>query len=432
MSASSTFILETLLTLCLLLFAAKIGGEVARRFGIAAVVGELMAGILLSPTLLGGLHVFGMQLIQVNDAVEMFAELGAILLLFLVGLETRFADFTKSGLQATIVAIGGVVVPFILGYYLVIFWGYPSNEALLVGAALTATSIAITVKVLKDIGRSRTKESGILIGAAVIDDVLGLIVLAIVLGLVGSGDLNLIDIGLITVKSVGFWLALTLFGVFGVAKLIDRMCPRDECLRYIDTEGELHGPRSPGNHCALKCDGAQEASAIAMCFGFAYLAGLAGLAPILGAFAAGMAIAETKILGTIQEVTEKINFLMAPLFFVVIGTYIDLTGLNADSLIFAAILIALAMIGKIIGCGLPLYLLNRDLPQAIIVGLGMMSRGEVGLIIAGIGATSGVFSNEVFSAVVLMVVVTTVVTPLALGQAYKRLRFFPPIASVPG
>jgi Kef-type K+ transport system membrane component KefB len=118
---------------------------------------------------------------------------------------------------------------------------------------------------------------------------------------------------------------------------------------------------------------------------------------------------------------------MAPLFFVVIGTYVNLTGLTVDSLIFASILISLAMIGKIVGCGLPLYLLNKDMPQAIIVGLGMMSRGEVGLIIAGIGATSGIFSNEVFSAVVLMVVVTTVVTPIALSQAYKRLSFTTPV-----
>jgi Kef-type K+ transport system membrane component KefB len=175
----------------------------------------------------------------------------------------------------------------------------------------------------------------------------------------------------------------------------------------------------PRPHCKLKCDGTQEASALAICFGFAYVAGLAGLAPILGAFAAGMSIAGTKIRHTIQDVTEKINFLMAPLFFVVTGTYVNLSGLNMNSLVFATILIFLAMIGKIIGCGIPVLLINKDPREAVIVGLGMMSRGEVGLIIAGIGATSGLFSTEVFSAVVLMVVVTTVITPIALSQAYK-------------
>jgi Kef-type K+ transport system membrane component KefB len=413
-----TFIMETLLTLFLLLIAAKIGGELAKKLGTAPVVGELLAGVLLAPTLLGGLHVFGTQMIVINDAVQMFAELGAIMLLFLVGLETQFASFKKSGLLATIVATGGVVIPFALGFGLTIVWGFPYKEALLVGAALTATSIAITVKVLKDIGKCNTNESGILIAAAVIDDVLGLIVLAIVLGLVSGGGLDLVEIGIITVKSVGFWLAMTLFGVYIVAKVIDYLCPRDMCKNHIGESG-ISYVTLPGPHCKLKCDGTQEASALAICFGFAYVAGLAGLAPILGAFAAGMSIAGTKIMSTIQDVTEKINFLMAPLFFVVTGTYVNLSGLNMNSLLFAAILIFLAMIGKIIGCGIPVLLINKDPRQATIVGLGMMSRGEVGLIIAGIGATSGIFSTEVFSAVVLMVVVTTVVTPMALSEAYK-------------
>lgn len=425
MTDPESIILETLLTLCILIFAAKIGGEIARRMNIAAVVGELLAGVLLAPTLLGGIHIMGIQLVFVNDAVRIFAELGAILLLFLVGLETKFANFKKSGLLATIVAIGGVIVPFVLGYLLVIAWGYPANEALLVGAALTATSIAITVKVLKDIGRSRTNESNILIGAAVIDDVLGLIVLAIVLGLINGGAPSLVEIGIITVKSVGFWLALTLIGVFVISKMINIICPRKECARRYDLRDATREPAVPGEHCIIRCDGAQEASALALCFGFAYAAGIAGLAPILGAFAAGMSIAETKILQTIHDVTEKINFLMAPLFFVVIGTYVDLTGLSMDSLIFATALILLAMAGKVIGCGIPVLILNRDIKQAIIVGLGMMSRGEVGLIIAGIGATAGIFSTEVFSAVVLMVVITTIITPIALSESYKRLDIYP-------
>ena len=415
------FVLETLLTLCLLIFAAKIGGEIARRLKIAPVVGELLAGVLLAPTLLGGIFLFNTQLLNINDAVYVFAQLGAVLLLFLVGLETRFANFAKSGLVATIVAVGGVVVPFILGYGLVILWGYPQNEALLVGAALTATSIAITAKVLKDIGKSKTQESGILIGAAVIDDVLGLIVLAIVLGLVKSGSVDLVAIAQTTLISVGFWIVMTLFGVFVVSRVINWICPRKECAGCTDPSGARE-PHKNGVHCVVKCEGAQEASIIAMCFGFAYVAGMAGLAPILGAFAAGMSVAETKILSTIQDVTEKINFLMAPLFFVVIGTLVDLSRLTVNSLIFAAILIVLAMLGKIVGCGIPALVMTKNLKQSIIIGLGMMSRGEVGLIVAGMGATSGVFSNDVFSAVVLMVVVTTVVTPIAMTWAYKLLK----------
>lgn len=418
MSASDTFVLETLLTLCLLLIAAKVGGEIAKYFKIASVVGELLAGVLLAPTLLGGIHVLGIQLVTVNETVQVFAELGAILLLFLVGLESRFADFRKSGFAATIVAIGGVIVPFVLGYSLVILWGYPHDEALLVGAALTATSIAITVKVLKDINRFNTRESKVLVGAAVIDDVLGLIVLAIVLGLVRSGSVDVLEIGWIAFFSVGFWLGMTLVGVFILARVIDYLCPRRQCTVYQEI-AHLDGTQHKGRHCVIKCHGPQEASIIATCFGFAYVAGMAGLAPILGAFAAGMSVAETRILPTIQDVTEKINFLMAPLFFIVIGTYVNLTGLTLSALIFAVALITLAMLGKIIGCAIPIFVINRSFKESIIVGLGMMSRGEVGLIIAGIGATSGIFSSDVFSAVVLMVVVTTVVTPIIMTAAYK-------------
>ncbi|HMK47956.1 MAG TPA: cation:proton antiporter [Methanocella sp.] len=412
---NEALVLETLLTICLLLFAAKVGGEIARRLKVARVVGELLAGVLLAPTLLGGAHLFGVQLININDAVYVFAQLGAVMLLFLVGLETKFADFKKSGVTATITAIGGVIVPFILGYGLVICWGYSRNEALLVGAALTATSIAITVKVLKDIGRDRTKESNILVGAAVIDDVLGLIVLAIVLGLVRSGSVDIVSIAWISVKYIGFWVIMTLFGVFVVSKIIDQLCDRDDGVSASLKKGER----------GIKHVGAPEASILAMCFGFAYISGLAGLSLILGAFAAGMSVAETKILSVIYEMTEKVNFLMAPLFFVVTGTLVDLSGLTINSLIFAALLILLAMIGKIIGCGIPVLLKTRDMKQAIIVGLGMMSRGEVGLIVAGMGAASRVFSNDVFSAVVLMVVVTTIVTPVAMTSAYKILKMGP-------
>lgn len=419
MSSSDTFVLEILLTICLLLFGAKIGGEIARFLKIAPIVGELLAGVLLAPTLLGGIHPFGIQLIHIDNAtISVFQLLGAVMLLFLVGLETRFAEFKKSGLIATIVAVGGVVVPFFLGYGLTILWGYPNNEALLVGAALTATSIAITVKVLKDIDKFQTSESKVLVGAAVIDDVLGLIVLAIVMGLVRTGSVNVAEVAWVAVFSVGFWLAMTLFGVFVVAKIIDILCPRKACVVYQEI-AHMDGTQHRGKHCVIKCHGPQEASILAVCFGFAYVAGMAGLAPILGAFAAGMAVAETKILPTIQEVTEKINFMMAPLFFVIIGATVDLSKLTIDSLLFAGLLIILAMLGKIIGCGLPILVIERNFKQATIVGLGMMSRGEVGLIIAGTAATEKLFSNDVFTAVVLMVVVTTVVTPILMTVAYK-------------
>ncbi|MBI4344331.1 MAG: cation:proton antiporter [Euryarchaeota archaeon] len=388
--------LETILTLCLLIFAAKVGGEAAQRFGVAAVVGELMAGIALGPSLLGNLAPLGFQPILVNETVRAFAEVGAIVLLFVAGMETRLAEFRKIGVLAASVAIGGVVLPFALGYGLMVSRGTTTAAALLAGATLTATSIAITVKVLRDLGKEKEPEAKVLVSAAVMDDILGLVALAVVLSVIAEGGIRAGEAISIAVEAVGFWLLLTVAGALLLPRIVTRTVP------WVRARGTL------------------EASAMALCFGYAYLAGVAGLAPILGAFAAGMAIAETKITIEIKEFAEKVSFLVAPLFFTVVGTLVDLSSLSGPSVLLALELTLLAILGKVVGCGLPAYAFSREMKAAAIVGVGMVSRGEVGLIIAGIGATSGVFSREVFSAIVLMVVITTVLTPIPLKRLYQQ------------
>ncbi|NOZ59497.1 MAG: cation:proton antiporter [Euryarchaeota archaeon] len=394
MAVGEAEVLETILTLCLLIFAAKGGGEIAQRLGVAAVVGELLAGVLLSPALLGGTELFGYRLVNINETVKVFAEIGAILLLFLIGLEMQFAQFRKTGGIALSVALGGIAVPFTLGYYFVLFTGGTREEALLIGAALTATSIAITVKTLYDMGRGTARESRIIVSAAVFDDVLGLVVLAVVLAIIKSGSITLADTLLIAGKAVLAWVFLTLAGILVFSRIVTTAAP------FIKTRG------------------GKEALAVASCFGFAYIAGIAGLAPILGAFAAGMAIAETKLIQSIHKFIEKVNFMMAPLFFTVIGTQVNIQTLDASSLGFAAALFVIAVVSKVAGCGIPVYLSTRDRRSAAVVGVGMVSRGEVGLIITGIGATSGVFSPEVFSAAVLVVLATTVLTPVVLKRLF--------------
>ena len=391
-----TDILETILTLCLLIFAAKGGGEVAQRFGIAAVVGELLAGVLLAPTLLGGAEIYGHRLVVVNDTVRVFAEVGAILLLFLIGLEMKFADFRRTGITAVGVALGGILLPFALGYYSVLLAGGTAQEAMLIAAALTATSIAITAKTLYDMGRDRTSESRIIVSAAVFDDVLGLVVLAVVLAVIQGGGITLEDTAVIAGRAIGVWVLLTLTGIFIFSRIVTSAAP------FVKTKGGL------------------EALAVASCFGFAYIAGIAGLAPILGAFAAGMAIAETNLIGSIHRFIEKVNFMMAPLFFTVIGTQVDLTSLTPGSLGFVLMLFAVAVFSKVVGCGLPVLISTRRVRSSAIVGVGMVSRGEVGLIIAGIGATSGVLSPEVFSAAVLVILATTVLPPVALKRLFLQ------------
>ena len=389
-------ILETILTLSLLIFAAKGGGEIAQRFGVAAVVGELLAGVLLAPTLLGGAELFGNRLVIINDTVKVFAEIGAILLLFLIGLEMRFAEFKKTGATAVGVALGGIFLPFTMGYYFVLLAGGTVQEAMLIAAALTATSIAITVKTLYDLGKGRTIESRIIVSAAVFDDVLGLVILAVVLAVIQGGGITLADTLIIATKAIGVWILLTLTGIFIFSRIVATTAP------FFRTKGSL------------------EALAVASCFGFAYLSGIAGLAPILGAFAAGMAIAETNLIKSIHKFIEKVNFMMAPLFFTVIGTQVELTSLSASSLGFVFVLFIIAVFSKVAGCGLPVYFSTRKVKSSAIVGVGMVSRGEVGLIITGIGVTSGVFSPELFSAAVLVMLATTVLTPIALKKLFAR------------
>jgi Kef-type K+ transport system membrane component KefB len=389
-----TEILETILTLCLLIFAAKGGGEVVQRFGVAAVVGELLAGVLLAPTLLGGTELFGYRLVIINDTVKVFAEIGAILLLFLIGLEMRFAEFRKTGVTAVGVALGGLFLPFTFGYYFVLLAGGTNHEAMLIGAALTATSIAITAKTLYDMGKGRTIESRIIISAAVFDDVLGLVVLTVVLAVIQSGGITLGDTLIIAAKAIGMWILLILTGIFIFSRIVTTTAP------FIRTKGSI------------------EALAVASCFGFAYLSGIAGLAPILGAFAAGMALAETNLIKSIHEFIEKVNFMMAPLFFTVIGTQVDLTSLNVTSLGFVIMLFIIAVFSKVVGCGLPVYFSTKRVKSSAIVGVGMVSRGEVGLIITGIGATSGILSQEIFSAAVLVILATTVLTPIVLKRLF--------------
>ncbi len=390
--AGGTEILETILTLCLLIFAAKGGGELAQRVGVAAVVGEILAGVLLSAALLGGFEVSGYRVVNINESVKVFAEIGAILLLFMIGLETKFAQFRKTGGVAVAVALGGIFLPFVMGYYFVMLAGGTQAEALLIGAALTATSIAITVKTLYDMGRGNALESRIIVSAAVFDDVLGLVVLAGVLAVIQSGVFSVTDTLLVAGKVIGVWVLLTFAGITVFSKVVTWMAG------MIRTRGGL------------------EALAVASCFGFAYIAGIAGLAPILGAFAAGMAIAETRIIKSVQSFVEKVNFMMAPLFFTVIGTQVDLAALDVSSLGFAAALFVIAVISKAAGCALPMFLLTKDAKSSATVGVGMVSRGEVGLIITGIGATSGILSPEMFSAAVLVMLGTTLLTPVVLKR----------------
>ncbi len=387
-------IADLLVALVALLAAAKLGGALAERLGQPAVLGELLAGIAVGALPLLGVD--GLAHLAHDGAIEALAELGVILLLFEVGLSTRLADLMKVGLSAFLVATIGVAVPMVLGY-LVGVWLLPGRHPyvpLFLGATLCATSVGITARVLKDMGRLQTAEGQIILGAAVIDDVMGLLVLAVMVGLVGGGASSTgAAVVTVTAKAVGFIIGALLLGRWLAPRLF-RVASR------------------------LRGRGVVFTLALVVCFGLSWVADRVGLAPIVGAFAAGLVLEGVpfdEILpegDRIEDLLMPVSTLLVPLFFVRMGLRIDLSQLAGGSVLLALALTFVAILGKQ-ACSLAVVTRGAD---RLAVGLGMIPRGEVGLIFAGMGLNLTVNGTAVlgpgeFAAVVAMVMLTTLLTP---------------------
>ncbi len=406
------FVRNAMIVLAIIICAAKIGGEVLGRLGQPPVLGELLIGVIL-----GNLGLFGFTLLdplKTNDVIRVVAEIGAILLLFEVGIESDLMQLLAVGWSSLLVATLGVIAPMILGclvsLQLMPEAGWLSH--LFVGGTLTATSVGITARVLKDLGRANTKEARIILGAAVADDVIGLIVLAVVSGLVtaakeGAGSST-------SWTSVAWILAKA--AIF---------------LTVAVVAGRLWSQRAFIYAAKLQVPGALLALCICFCFAVATLSALVGLAPIVGAFAAGVVVEEAHYRPfldrgerRIEELLFPINTLLVPVFFVLMGLRVDLRSFASGPVLgFAALITAVAVIGKQI-CGLGV--LDRGVDR-IVVGVGMIPRGEVGLIFAGMGSTlmlggHPVLPQATFSALVLMIMLTTFVTPPLLKAVFERKR----------
>ncbi|TAJ08163.1 MAG: cation:proton antiporter [Planctomycetota bacterium] len=401
-----------LLALAVILAAAKFAGSVAIRLGQPAVLGELVAGIAL-----GNLHLVGIGALdglEGNATLEVLAGLGVIILLFEVGLESTVRDMLKVGWPSLFVAVLGVVAPFALGWLVGVMLlpdRSPYVHAFL-GATLTATSVGITARVLKDLGRSDSSEARVILGAAVIDDVLGLVILAVVAGVIGAADaggsLSALDIGWILAKAVGF-----LGGALAI--------------------GLVLSPKLFGIASRLRGHGVLLATALVFCFGLAYLASLAGLAALVGAYAAGLVLERvhyrelaSRENHELEQLIHPIASLLVPVFFVLMGTKVGLEHFaSTEILLLAALLTVAAVLGKQV-CALGAFGGGLD---RLTIGLGMIPRGEVGLIFASIGLGLSVRGEPIvdagiYSAVVIMVVITTMATPPALkwslGRRYRR------------
>lgn len=390
---------RVLLTLFIMLLAAKVLAELFERLRQPAVAGEILAGVLIGPSVLAWA--------APSELTDLLAEIGVIFLLFTVGLETKPAAIFKVGKQAALVALLGVVAPFFYGYLLMKVLGTSGIEALFVGTAMVATSVGITARVLSGMGLLDAPTARIILGAAVIDDILGLLILALVSS-AASGSINYLEI----LTTAGFAIGFTAFVVLVGAPVVTRIAPQIEQLR--SGQGTF-------------------IFGLVLCLGLSIAASYIGVAAIVGAFLAGMALAEVaentpKMHRQISGVTE----FLVPFFLVNIGMKLTLDVFRSSSVIILCVLITLvAIVTKLLGCGLGA--LNLGVRRAAQVGMGMVPRGEVGIIVAQIGLSLTIIEPEIYGAVLFMAVATTIIAPpflklLYANEAAARAEVGPPDA----
>jgi len=376
---------RVLFDIFLIFASAKLLGELFERFRQPAVVGEVLAGLLLGPYLLG--------IVPHSPVYEGIAEIGVIFLLFTVGLETKPSEILKVGGVASRVGILGIILPFVLGFGLIFYLGHPTLEALFIGTALVATSVGITARVLGDMGLIQEIESRIILAAAVIDDIIGMILLAVVSGL-GEGALSWISIALVAIEAIGF----TLFLAFVGSRMINRYG------RWIEWVRTPHGPL---------------VFSILICLGLSALSSAIGMAAIIGAFMAGMVLAEFSEEYHLVEKAEAIHAFLVPFFFFVMGSHINVTVFGNWEIIWLGLgITALAVIGKLLGCGLGALSLGGR--GALIVGVGMVPRGEVGIIVAMLGLRLQTIPETMYALVIFMSVVTTLAVPPVLRVLFRE------------
>ena len=375
-----------LLQLFIVFVAAQVGSELAQRLRLPGVVGEIAAGCLVGPSLLGWVHG--------SEALDVLAEIGVVLLLFSVGLETRLDDLKRVGRAAFLVGVLCVVVPFALGSVWAHDAGYDWNKSLFLAAAFVATSAGITARVLQDLGALQRVESRVILGAAVIDDILAMLLLGVVTALQAGGSLHLGSLAVVLLEAVGF---VAVIGWVGT-----REARRSS--HWLDK------PRHPLSPLTV---------VLALCLGLAFLSTEFGLAAIIGAFLAGMIASETSQRETLEHQTQPLLALLTPFFFVITGTKVklDLLG-STDALIMLGVVTAIAVVSKLVGGFLGALSLGRR--GALIVGMGMIPRGEVGVVIASLGLGAGVFSEKTYAVIVAMSLLTAMVTPPVLAILLRR------------
>jgi Kef-type K+ transport system membrane component KefB len=388
------------LILLTILLAARILGELAARFGAPSVIGELAAGVLLGPSLLGW--------VEPSAVIRLLAEIGIILLLFEVGLETDVLRLIRTGTKPLVVAAAGVVLPFTLGFAAASFLFHQSLlTSLFIGGTLTATSIGITVRVLTDLGRGQSHESNIVLGAAVLDDVIGVVLLAFLYQFSIGGGVSFIITGKVLLF-IGLFMILAPLAAKGMAEIIKRFEKVSQIPGLIPT------------------------TVVALVLFFAWLAHAVGAPELLGGFAAGLALSrrfffpmgiatrtDPEFTHRMEDQMRPIIHLFTPIFFVTVGLSLNFRVIDWSSSFiweFSLMLFVLAVIGKLLGA----FLIRENMPTRFAIGLAMVPRGEVGLIFAELGRSSGIFNNEVYAAMVIVIALTTLLPPFVMKWLYRR------------
>lgn len=382
---------KILFDLLIILAAAKIMGELFERLKQPVVIGEILAGVLLGP------YVFGLispSHVETFHVYQILAEVGVIILLFTIGLHTKVDEMLSVGRTSSMVAVLGVILPFFFGYLYTLTSEHTTVEAMFIGAAMVATSVGITARVFADLKILDSQVAKVIVGAAVIDDILGLLVLGVVTG-VGKGAISYLKITLLTLEAAGFIFFLIILS----KRLVCRM--------------------GPTSLTCFKTKNAPFALALLFCLGLSAVASYIHLAAIVGAFMAGMVLAELNVEFKFSVKFDSLYDFLVPFFFVVMGTQVDLAVFTKFNLIGAALILTVfAVLGKLIGCGLGAF--GMGIKQATVVGMGMVPRGEVGMIVASIGLSMGIISTDLYSIVIFMVIATTLMTPPILAKMISR------------
>ncbi|NHN30256.1 cation:proton antiporter [Paenibacillus agricola] len=378
--------MEWLLQLLIIILSTKIAGDIAVRLGQPSVLGKLIIGVVIGPALLGW--------IQPSEVVTAFSTIGVLLLMFFAGLETDLKELNHNRNASLAVAIGGIMLPMGGGYLTGVALGMDSSHALFLGLLISATSVSISVQTFKELGQLKSKESTTVLGAALADDIIVVICLAVMMSFLTSEEISL---SMVIVKKVIFFALVIFLGWKVVPWVMRRLAP-------------------------LRVTEAVISAGIVICLFFSYMAEYLGVAGIIGAFAAGVAISQTEFKQVVEQKLEPIAYaVFVPVFFVSIGLSVTFVGI-ANQLIFIACLTIVSVLTKLLGSGLGAKLTGFNWYSSFVIGAGMVSRGEVALIIAAIGLEAGLLNATYFTSVVVVIILTTLVTPPLLKYLLKDVK----------